>query len=63
LKRVWLQQSGKRSVLAGYNYQRMSASTLVLSEPLDVDGITPAGTQSTVTGIYIFYIICMICNF
>ena len=29
--------------------QRMRASTLVISEPLDVDGITPAGTQSTVT--------------
>jgi electron transfer flavoprotein alpha subunit len=29
--------------------QRMMASTLVLSEPLDADGITPAGTQSTVT--------------
>jgi len=25
------------------------ASTLVISEPLDIDGITPAGTQSTVT--------------
>ena len=29
--------------------QRMMASTLVISEPLGVDGITPAGTQSTVT--------------
>ena len=29
--------------------QRMMASTLVISEPLDVDGTTPAGTQSTVT--------------
>jgi electron transfer flavoprotein alpha subunit len=27
----------------------MMASTLVISEPLDIDGITPAGTQSTVT--------------
>lgn len=31
------------------NQQRMMASTLVISEPLDIDGITPAGTQSTVT--------------
>ena len=29
--------------------QRMMASTLVISEPLGADGITPAGTQSTVT--------------
>jgi len=49
LKQIWLQQRGRRSALAGKYQQRMSASTLVLSEPLDIDGKTPAGTQSTVT--------------
>lgn len=29
--------------------QKMEASTLVVSEPLDADGSTPAGTRSTVT--------------
>jgi electron transfer flavoprotein alpha subunit len=45
-----LKLSWRRSVTNNLRqHQRMSASTLVISEPLDAHGRTPAATQSTVT--------------